>query len=143
MYYFIILDQISKQVRSPLTKLIHNIMESKYDKNEMDYIRRYEKEGFTCQFQVVENQLENLNSKHRFTPQEVTILKEHRYEGMSDPSDLSLLYVIETKDGSKGTLLASYGADGNNSIHEFMNSVPKSNVKNDYMLPPDGEEEQS
>ncbi|WP_107037804.1 hypothetical protein [Brumimicrobium mesophilum] len=116
-------------------------MESEYDKNEMDYIRRYEKEGFTCQFHVVENQLENMETKHRYTPQEVSILNEHRYEGMSNPSDMSLLYAIETKDGSRGTILASYGSDGNNSIHEFMNSVPKSNVKNDYMLPPDGEEE--
>lgn len=114
-------------------------MNNEFAKNEIDYIRRYEAEGFTDQYRIIDNQLENLNSKRRYQPEDVTILKEHRYEGMSNPSDLSLLYVIKTQDGSKGTMLASYGADGNDSIHEFMNAVPKENVKTEHGTPPDGD----
>ncbi|WP_299399237.1 hypothetical protein [uncultured Gelidibacter sp.] len=115
-------------------------MNDDYAKNEIDYIRRYEAAGFTDQYRIVENQLENLETKNRYAPQDVTILREHRYEGFSNPSDTSLLYVIQTKDGSKGTMLASYGADGNDSIHEFMNAIPESNITTDVMLPPDADE---
>lgn len=113
-------------------------MESENSKNELDYIRRYEAAGFTDQYRLVENELENVESKTRYTPQDVTLVNEHRYEGMSNPSDLSLLYIIETSDGSKGTILASYGADADNAIHNFMKNIPEENVKDDFMLPPDG-----
>jgi len=112
-----------------------------YAKNEMDYIRRYEAAGFDCQYRMVEGQIENLESKKRYSPSEITIFKEHRYEGMSDPSDMSILYVIESKDGCKGTVLASFGADGNDSINSFMNEVPDSNIKDDFMIPPDADDE--
>ncbi|MBJ7880636.1 hypothetical protein [Gelidibacter salicanalis] len=72
---------------------------------------------------------------------EVTILKEHRFEGMSNPSDMSLLYVIQTMDGSKGTLLASYGANADNAIHSFMKAIPESNIQNDYIVTPNADDQ--
>ncbi len=114
-------------------------MENEFAKHELDYLRRYEAAGFTDQYRVVEEYLENLNSKATYKPTDVTILKEHRYEGMSNPSDMSLLYVIETSDGSRGTILASYGANGNTSVNTFMANVPKENIREDFMLPPDAE----
>ena len=38
---------------------------------------------------------------------------------MNNPSDLALLYVIKTNDGSKRTILANYEAKDDNSFHEF------------------------
>ena len=114
-------------------------MDNEFAKNELNYIRDYEALGFTDQYRVIDNQLENLETKKRYPPEEVILLKEHRYEGISDPSDLSLLYVIQTKDGSKGTILANYGANADNSIHEFMNLIPKHNINPDNMVPPDAE----
>lgn len=116
-------------------------MENEFAKHEIDYIRRYEAIGYTDQYRVVANRLDNLTNKKSYSCEEVTILKEHRYEGMSNPSDMSLLYVLETSDGSKGTMLANYGAKSDTSIHEFMNSVPKENVKDEQVLPPDAEKE--
>lgn len=112
-------------------------MSKEFAKHELEYIRRYEAVGFKDQYRIVDDALENLNSKKRYAPNEVMILREHRYEGMSNPSDMSILYVVETLDGSKGTLLASYGANADNLINEFMNTIPATNVTNDYMLPPD------
>lgn len=114
-------------------------MDNEFAKNEKDYIRDYEAQGYTTQYRIVGDELEDLETKTKYKSEDVTIHKEHRYEGMSNPSDMSLLYVIETMDGSKGTMLASYGADGNSSIHEFMNAVPKKNVNTDSMTPPDAD----
>ncbi|RXJ44346.1 hypothetical protein [Gelidibacter gilvus] len=116
------------------------MMDNEYAKHELDYIKRYEAMGYTDQYRIVEDLLENLNSKKRYAPEEVLLMKEHRYEGMSNPSDMSLLYVIKTKDGSQGTMLASYGANADNSIHEFMNSIPEENVSDEEMIPPDAQE---
>lgn len=109
-------------------------MHNDFTKNEIDYIQRYEAVGFTDQYRIVNGQLENVDTKHTYSPNDVTILREHRFEGMSNPEDMSLLYVIQTIDGSKGTLLASYGANADTSIHEFMNSIPDINIKNDILL---------
>lgn len=114
-------------------------MSKEFAKNELNYIRRYEAVGFKDQYRIVDGELESLSSKKRYAPAEVMILREHRYEGMSNPSDMSILYVVETLDGSKGTLLASYGAIEDNLINEFMKDIPEANVSNDYMLPPTGE----
>lgn len=109
--------------------------ENESAEHELDYINRYEAIGYNDQYRIVQDQLENLNSKKRYAPEEVTIMKEHRYEGVTNPSDMSLLYIIKTNDGSKGTMLANYGANADNAIHEFMNMIPEENVKDDVMLP--------
>lgn len=114
--------------------------DNEFAKHELNYLRRYDAMGYIDQYRIVENQLENLKSKIRYFPKDVTIIKEHRYEGMSNPSDMSLLYVIKTVDGSKGTILANYGANADNSIHQFMNLIPEENIKDDLVLPPDAHE---
>lgn len=111
-------------------------MKNYKSKNEVDYIKRYEDAGFTDAYRIVDNELENLKSKSRYQPNDVYILNEHRFEGISNPSDMSLLYIIETTDGSKGTILANYGAYGDIAIHNFMNLIPKENIKDDFTLPP-------
>ena len=103
----------------------------------MDYIRKCQAIGYTDQYRIQDEKLINVNSKKKYEPEDILILKEHRYEGMSNPSDTSLLYVIETSDGSKGSILANYGANADNSIHEFMNSIPKMNISDKNMLPRD------
>ena len=112
-------------------------MDNEFASHELNYIRRYEALGFTDQFRIIENELENLQSKKRHAPKDVIIVKEHRYEGMSNPSDMSILYVIKTNDGAKGTVLASYGANADTAVNEFMNMVPEENQKDDIMFPPD------
>lgn len=44
-----------------------------------------------------------------YQPQDLTIVRNYRFEGESDPADMSVLYAIETKDGKKGFLLNAYG----------------------------------
>lgn len=44
-----------------------------------------------------------------YTPDELTIIKTFRFEGDSDPSDSSILYIIEATDGLQGYSLDAYG----------------------------------
>ena len=42
-------------------------------------------------------------------PSEFEIVEVHRFEGMTNPSDSSILFAIESKHGHKGVLVNAYG----------------------------------
>jgi hypothetical protein len=105
-------------------------MESEFAKNEKDYIKIYQKKGFEANFHMENEMLINSASKKAYRPEDVYIVAEHRYEGMSDPSDMSILYVIETNENEKGTFLAAYGPTADTESAEFFNNIPKTNVSN-------------
>ena len=105
-------------------------MDNTSNKNELDFIRQYEKRGFTHSFRVSKGALIDNETKSTFTPKQIHIVAEHRYEGMSNPDDMSILYVLKTSDGSKGTFLASYGAKANTEDTLFFKDIPEENVSN-------------
>jgi len=39
----------------------------------------------------------------------VRVTNFYRFEGITDPADMAVLYLIETADGAKGTLVDAYG----------------------------------
>lgn len=47
--------------------------------------------------------------KKFYQPADLKIVKTYRFEGISNPDDNSILYIIEANDGTKGTLIDSYG----------------------------------
>ena len=56
-----------------------------------------------------------------------------RFEGESDPDDNAILYVIETTDGLKGTLIDAYGVYNDQRVTQFMkdvNMIQKKVIKN-------------
>ena len=82
-----------------------------------------EKFGYTEQFRVEKGKLINLNNKKKYKPSDVTAVNFYRFEGISDPDDMSILYAIETKDGCKGTLTDAFGLYSDDATGEFMKQV--------------------
>ncbi|SNQ42473.1 MULTISPECIES: hypothetical protein [Cellulophaga] len=105
-------------------------MSNEYAKNERDNIEKYQAKGYTSNFSVVDGKLVDVAEKTKYTPQQVFVVEEHRYEGMSNPSDMSILYVIKTEDNNKGTALIGYGPTGNLNAAEFFKDIPKENYNN-------------
>lgn len=103
-------------------------MEKKDLKSEKDYIEIYQEKGYTNNYRIVDTLLVDLKSKVKYSPKDVYIVAEHRFEGTSNPSDMSILYLIETKDKSKGTVLANYSPASDTVMAEFFNAVPKENM---------------
>ena len=99
-------------------------------KNELELIKKYQAKGYSHNFRVVENTLIDNSTKKEFKAKDVYIVAEHRFEGMSNPSDMSILYILDM-DGVKGTFLASYGSAADTEVAEFFNTVPKENMSND------------
>lgn len=74
-----------------------------------------EKEGFTAK-----------NSGEILSPENIKIRKIFRFEGDSNPGDMSVLYAMETDKGVKGILIDAYGTyAGNESgdLTEFLKNV--------------------
>ncbi|QOD62042.1 hypothetical protein H9I45_06245 [Polaribacter haliotis] len=99
-------------------------------KNELELIKKYEEKGYTESYRVVDSKLIANNEKTKYIPKDVKIVAEHRFEGMSNPSDMSILYVLETKD-TKGTLVAAYGATADLETAEFFKEIPDENISKD------------
>jgi hypothetical protein len=63
-----------------------------------DLIRR----GFTEHFGVAADNLRALESGKTFRAKELTIREYRRFEGVSDPDDMSIVYAIESRSGTRG-----------------------------------------
>jgi len=64
-------------------------------------------EGFTVDFNLEENCI--ICGTNKYDVDDFEIVQVYRYEGMSNPSDESTVYGIESKDGTKGILVTAYG----------------------------------
>ena len=86
-------------------------------------VQHLKKRGFTQDF-FVNDQGKSIEANDiRFQPSEVKLVEFHRFEGTSDPADMSIVYALETTSGVKGTVVDSFGADGTETISAFMNKV--------------------
>ena len=83
------------------------------------------KEGYVEDFQVTEKGLATFDHRKNFGPDKVSIVNFYRFEGESDPGDNTILYVIETNDGTKGTLVDGYGAYAGEEVSKFIVEVEK------------------
>lgn len=84
------------------------------------------KKGVIKEFRMNENNEMKLdNGDKNYQPEDLEIGKTYRFEGMSNPDDNAVLYLIKSKDGEIGYMLDSYGADSNYSGEEFDNFVRK------------------
>ena len=81
------------------------------------------REGYTEDFKFFSGVLTTTDNKGRYTPNDITIPNFYRFEGYSDPQDNSILYLIETSDGKKGTLVDAYGAYSDAKLSAFIKTV--------------------
>src|SRR5437762_10236317 len=87
------------------------------------------KDGYGENFKVTEKGLQSLETEKIYKPNDVNIVNFFRFEGASDPSDSAILYVIETTDGAKGSLIDAYGMYGDAEIDKFIKDVEQISKK--------------
>lgn len=93
------------------------------NKTEINIIKDLESKGFSTPFKVKDGVLVDLESGETYLPGEVSIIEQYRYEGMSNPADLSILFAIETSDQKRGFILTPYGPKGDHNTIWFFNKV--------------------
>jgi len=80
-------------------------------------------DGYKEDFMIANNHLQAPSTGKTYMPGEVAIINFFRFEGQNDPDDQSIMYVIETNDGTKGTLVDAYGMDADADKTLFIKEV--------------------
>lgn len=57
-------------------------------------------------------------------PQDFTIDNVYRFEGMSNPADLSILYSVHNRQGEKAVIVNAFGSKNNLQLNEFIKKIP-------------------
>ncbi len=63
-----------------------------------------------------------VNRQKFYAPEHLQIVKVYRFEGISDPADMAVLYLIKADDGLLGFNVAPYGMYGNDEDVEGYNN---------------------
>ncbi len=82
------------------------------------------RDGYTCNFKVADGRLCALgHSDKTYGVDEVRIVDFYRFEGESNPDDMSILYAIQCSDGTRGTISNSYGPYADSEVDDFLKQV--------------------
>ncbi|MCB0640014.1 MAG: phosphoribosylpyrophosphate synthetase [Phaeodactylibacter sp.] len=81
------------------------------------------KRGFTHTFKFEAGKMHCLENGRSYQPQDMVISEYHRFEGMSNPSDMSILFAIICADGLKGLIVSAYGPVANMALIQFLDKV--------------------
>jgi hypothetical protein len=80
--------------------------------------------GFTEHFEVASGRIRGAEGGRTFRPDELTIREFYRFEGVSDPDDMSIVYAIEGRDGTRGTLVDAFGVYADPAVSSALRTVP-------------------
>lgn len=84
--------------------------------------------GFDHELKMSDHgRMQSDDNKKIYNPDDLKIIKTYRFEGESDPSDSSILYIMEDKDGNKGYVLDAYGVYSTHEesgFDEFIQKIP-------------------
>ena len=81
------------------------------------------RQGFTEHFTAVDGGLRGEESGKTFLADQVTIAEYHRFEGVSDPGDMAIVYAIEAGGSVRGTLADAFGVYADPRVGAVMRDV--------------------
>ena len=103
-------------------------MPQKDDMNTLSQImNKLTVKGYDNEFRWTENGF--CAKDHCYQPEDLTIVKSYRFEGVSDPSDMSILYLIKANDGFIGYSLDAYGVYSNYTDEGYATLIGKMVMK--------------
>lgn len=90
-------------------------------------LERLEEKGYGQEISVVKSGAQFGGGGKAYPPLELKIVKVYRFEGESDPADMSIVYAILATDGNKGFMINAYGSysgQDNEYYDDFIRAVP-------------------
>jgi len=82
------------------------------------------RQGFGARFGVIGDGLRAIEGGRTFRADELMIRGYYRFEGVSDPDDMSIVYAIESRDGTRGTLVDAFGVYADPAVGAVLQNVP-------------------
>lgn len=110
-------------IPKPTAMIVNENNSMPYMKSLSSCLKKIVNDGYVEDFKVTDNRLEAVQQQRNYSSEEIQVVNFFRFEGESDPGDNAILYVMETNDGIKGTLIDSYGTYNDSGIAHFMEDV--------------------
>jgi hypothetical protein len=79
--------------------------------------------GFGANLAVIGGAVRVLGKGRAYKSDELAIREYHRFEGVSDPDDMSIVYAIESRDGTRGVLVDAFGVYANPEVGAVLRDV--------------------
>ncbi|MCB9315022.1 MAG: phosphoribosylpyrophosphate synthetase [Lewinellaceae bacterium] len=89
----------------------------------VDVLEQLKKKGFTRSFKLENKALLCLETGKSYASDALRIVEYHRFEGDSNPADMSVVFAVECTDGEKGAIISSYGTYADMPLITFMDRV--------------------
>ncbi|MCM4171982.1 hypothetical protein DHD32_10860 [Arenibacter sp. TNZ] len=83
--------------------------------------------GYLEEFMFTDGKLIGRVNNKSYQKDECVLIEYCIHEAMSDPSDRSILFLIECVDGTKGCLSSAYGIYADSELIDFCSSLKKKN----------------
>lgn len=80
--------------------------------------------GFTEDFRVVDGKLRASGTGETVTSDDLVIREYHRFEGISDPDDMAIVYGVEARNGLRGTVVDAFGVYSDPALSALLEHVP-------------------
>lgn len=79
--------------------------------------------GYGGSFKMEHGKLHSLETDKTYTPDDVTVVNHHRFEGESSGGDMAIVYLIECRDGEKGSVVDAFGTYSDSEIAKFFKNA--------------------
>jgi hypothetical protein len=79
--------------------------------------------GYTESFEPSTHGLRVAGREKIYPAEELSIRESHRFEGASDPDDLSVVYAIEATDGTRGVLVDAFGTYADPAVAQVLRDI--------------------
>jgi hypothetical protein len=98
-------------------------MNLNYYDNLVEATQELSKRGFDSEFKFDDNRLLSIQNNHAYQAKDLLIVEYHRFEGMTNPADSSVIFAIETNTEEKGTVIMSYSTDADMELVSFIDKI--------------------
>lgn len=106
-----------------LLNFIKKDMAAAYD-TMVDALAGARERGYTTDFNIAFDKLKCSTTGVCLSPSQFEIVEFHRFEGFTNPSDSSIVYFVEAKDGNmKGVLVSAYGTYADAASDEMIRKL--------------------
>lgn len=91
----------------------------------MEDIERAREAGFTSEFRYSENNLIDRATGISYGNSDCILIEYCRHEGLNDPGDSTIMFLIECRDGIKGYISSAYGVYADSELIAFVMGMEK------------------
>jgi len=86
----------------------------------LEHLRR---RGVTASFGAAPPGLRVTGSDRVYRPDQLRIVEHYRFEGVSDPDDMAVVYAIEADDGTRGVLVDAFGTYADPDVGAILRNI--------------------